>query len=124
MVEPKMLSTEQIKYIHEVEHRTLTLEECDGILEYRRRYGDLQPQLIAEEIQLLKEKVIKGDEMIKIDNQMIKEKQDIIRKINSIDIKTEVKEHKRLLCELDNINQKINRKIKHLIFLEGKKVKQ
>ena len=44
-----VLTSKDIQYIHEVEHRVLTLKECDELLEYRRRFGDLHPDNIRRE---------------------------------------------------------------------------
>lgn len=38
-----------VKYIHEVEKRPLSLIECDLILEWRRTYGDLRNECIDHE---------------------------------------------------------------------------
>jgi len=39
---------EDIHKIHAEEHRPLTIEECNQMLDWRRKYGDLHPDRIKE----------------------------------------------------------------------------
>jgi len=57
MIHPHPLPSEEVKYIHEVLKRPLTLKECDEALEWRRMYGDLQPKLIEGEMKKLSDEL-------------------------------------------------------------------
>jgi len=59
MIEPIMLSMEQIAEIHKT--RPLTVLECEQMLEYRRRYGDLHP----DNIKIEQERFFKSLERLK-----------------------------------------------------------
>lgn len=46
-----VLTSKDITRIHLEEHRPLTLKECNELLDYRRKFGDLTPEYILKEQQ-------------------------------------------------------------------------